>query len=535
MNSNSHTLFHARLACLAFSLTMKNTYHSILLFAVVSVFAGCDKNMFSGDTFTSRRIIPVVKSVANTKAPGDLSPVSSRVIKAGNYDLVEQVYDWNADIACPDTKGMINDSNISQFTTYQFYNDGRGLVFSDTATRSGSWQWSGGEHYWRSVPTFFWSYSGNAGSNISVDENGITATLTGGDDFVVAYNDGPAHDEQNCTESDNLDITFKHAMALVKFTSDGLPSGFKISSVSIKDVYKSATFTVNDTTTLVYSSLGDVGDYNGGVSDDYFVIPQSGNPIIIEWVVKNSSYSGKEIRRSIKLNAGWVEGKKYVYQLGIKPYVYTYEFTKTDWTSTKSVKYGDNPSNVIDSGAWWEPYAAMPNPFKFRKDDDNLIYIDYDTYSGKGYNTGADESLTLYISGSEDRAMEGYLADVEVLNEGVYVSNIKSFYKITEASGLNAGGAYIKMVHSRGSADSRGRYFGGDFSGQATKATGESSFTENCLESFGKIGNTSGRRAIGLLAVANGVFSASTKWQRVQIKKVEITAYKVVDAYDSTQ
>lgn len=259
-----------------------------------------------------------------------------------------------------------------------------GDYFSANVTYSGSnWSIYGDPKWLNGVPLTFWCWDTASNSKIA-----STVSYTAGQspldnltfdyslpipataspyqdaenqsDMVIAFNSETRafNDEGNIKSGessgsrsdDKIDIHFFHALSAIQFFTGNIPSGYRISRISLKNVASSATITVTGggkitdpgksgmSLSFAYSSYGSNATYTQdyGLSDTsiadrssettrnhpgdektFFMIPQTlGTDAALEVTITNTSDATDYKVHSFSLNgSSWEAGKYYVYKI----------------------------------------------------------------------------------------------------------------------------------------------------------------------------------------------------------------------------
>lgn len=328
----------------------------------------------------------MVSSPAKFKSSDQAPALETRVIAAGDYDLVETVYDWDAAPGVVDTKaqGIITTDNISAFTIDAWADEisegDNHFIDNAGVSKSTSWSITGNPTWVNNTDIQFWSWANAHPSITSKNQTtltGLTASITGTDadeDIIFAYNKEHRKVKEDGTSGDvtsdyNLDIHFNHALCQVGFTAAGLPAGYKITKIEMKNVNTTSTFSVesNGSSTqaggnrLTFNHTPanptDITFYNNdsglgktGSTDFFLMIPQTvgGKGVDIVWTIKPDLQSGDiggselTITRTAHVDIDWEAGKQYIYQLGLTEKIITFIHIET--------KNGNNNTNRNQTG-----------------------------------------------------------------------------------------------------------------------------------------------------------------------------------------
>lgn len=449
---------------------MKNRISILTILLMTAIFSNsCEKMDAVSDKTTNRRIIPTVTTKDLTKSHGQDTPIETMVFKAGDYDIVQTVYDWDSPTSSTiGTKAILTDGNLAAFKTYQYYSNGGRLHFEDTATKSGStWSFST-DHKWTTEPTVFWSYAGDAAgpADITTSAEGLTANLTASydDDFIVAYNVERGRDNDVTHSSgdseDKLNVTFQHAMSLVEFTAEGLPDEeFKITDITVssveggvdKGLVSTSTLSVPASTPLTFTHTPGTGreqlTYTGGNLKkgditSFIVIPQTVEKLKIDYTIAfvDGSTPRTVTRSATVSDVTFDPGKRYVLKLGLKLHTVTYSFKGDDWSCTRTIDGGapTSTSNYWTPGNFADYTIDVNHSFGAKSAD--AVQLSYKTNNkwyqifkanglygaGNGGNTdrvALDGSL--FKNGGRAVAMDGIFNDSTLKNSYIYDTSVR--------------------------------------------------------------------------------------------------------------
>lgn len=153
-----------------------------------------------------------------------------------------------------------------------------------------AWALSPAAYWINDVQLDFWAYGNTSDCVITGPTAGATsisftypkpATVPDGQTDPLfahaakAHGASPAHDSG--TESDQIELTFYHAMSKIVFdlsVIDGMPAGYSISSITVNGL-KTGGVATFDGTNYTWGSLTGASSYNAAASESFIVVPQN--------------------------------------------------------------------------------------------------------------------------------------------------------------------------------------------------------------------------------------------------------------------
>lgn len=379
----------------------------IVFLLTVAVFCSCDKEQDNVKSDTGRRIVPVVSDPARFKSSDQSETVETHVIKAGDYDLIETVYDWNNAAGMLDTKAIITTDNINSFVIDAWADEisegDNHFINKAGVSKSGSWTIAGNPTWINNTDIQFWSWVNADPSITSKNQTtlaGLTASVTGrtsDNDIIFAYNkehrklkeDGEAG---TLTADADLHVHFHHALCQVGFTVDpNLVTGYKVTKIELLNVNTASSYNVvsNGASTSGGGTLtfnhtpntpGNLTIYEGaglskGESTDLFLmIPQNTQDLQIRWTITAPNGITQVKRTATRASSNWVQnweaGKNYVYTLGFKEEEIVYQSTETssdgNFNRANTGSSASNNWSTNSRNAGWSGTPGRPGSKSYR-------------------------------------------------------------------------------------------------------------------------------------------------------------------------
>ena len=345
---------------------MRRKISTIIIAGIMVLASGCQDNGFDF-TVTKARIVPVVSSVATTKAAENLPAAPKHIATYTISDDPENplyLHVLESDIEElpsqePLTRGSeITTENISEFYIKAFAKDGwkendieqtKGEYFPSVKVTKSSGVWTmATEQYWINGRNIrFWSWHGAepayyGGGTTTGGETQIknyhvdpTADVADQKDVIVAYNSTLRklnEDKTGMTEGDTINIHFRHALSKILF--DVTEVAGTVGDITLSNVYSKGDCTITAPSDYPVFDWGLTQNtpvyYTASASDVLFLIPQE---------LKANSGTGTKgaATMSVVIN-GAVLGPVAIDKNGTEP---------VEWKAGKYYKYKITKSSIL--------------------------------------------------------------------------------------------------------------------------------------------------------------------------------------------